>query len=81
MTVIRWAVKDEPPRPTRFEWGDPDEDPFSISPAQVFNSNLLEKPKATPSPTPTPAGMRKIEDIFDAVKSQTLGKRSNAGGK
>ena len=68
--MFRWPPKDEPPRPTRFEWPDPEEtneDPY-LTPA---NHALMEKQKAAAS------GIRKAEDIFDAVKNQTQGvKRS-----
>lgn len=61
-------MKDEPARPTRFEWGDPEDDPLSLTPGPVISHTLMEKQKAN--------NIRKVEDIFDAVKSNTLGKRS-----
>ncbi|ODN03729.1 hypothetical protein Ocin01_02936 [Orchesella cincta] len=60
----KWQIKEEEPaRPTRFEWGDPDEpDPFLSS--TLTNHALMEKQKEKHS-------SRKAEDIFDSVKSQT----------
>lgn len=56
-------------RPTRFEWGDPDDDPLSMAPGSVISHTLMEKQKCASS-------LRKVEDIFDAVKTHTqLGKR------
>ncbi|XP_021948389.1 centrosome-associated zinc finger protein CP190 isoform X2 [Folsomia candida] len=69
MVADKWHGKDEPARPTRFEWGDPDDDPLSLAPASVISHTLMEKQKSANS-------TRKVEDIFDAVKTQTLGKRS-----
>jgi hypothetical protein len=65
----RWPLKDEPARPTRFEWGDPDDDPLSLNTGPVVSHSLMEKQKASGT-------IRKAEDIFDAVKTQTLGKRN-----
>lgn len=71
----KWQIKEEEPaRPTRFEWGDPDEfDPF-FGTTSLTNHALMEKQKEKHSSvsavtTPTPA-TRKAEDIFDSVKSQ-----------
>ncbi|CAL8086621.1 unnamed protein product [Orchesella dallaii] len=60
----KWQIKEEEvARPTRFEWGDPDEpDPFLSS--TLTNHALMEKQKEKHS-------TRKAEDIFDSVKSQT----------
>lgn len=59
-----WQIKaEEPARPTRFEWGDPDEmDPFMSS--TLTNHALMEKQKERHS-------ARKVEDIFDTVKNQS----------
>lgn len=69
----KWKIKEEEPaRPTRFEWGDPDDlDPF-LNPS-LTNHTLMEKQKekhVAPSPPPPAPPARKAEDIFDSVKSQ-----------
>ncbi len=60
----KWQIKEEEvARPTRFEWGDPDEpDPFMSS--TLTNHALMEKQKERHSG-------RKAEDIFDTVKNQS----------
>lgn len=73
LSFVRWPIRDEPARPTRFEWGDPDDDPLSLNTGTVVSHTLMEKQKASGSGS---SCVRKIEDIFDAVKTQTLGKRS-----
>lgn len=72
----KWQIKEEEPaRPTRFEWGDPDDfDPFM--PPSMSNHSIMEKPKELKPVVPT---SRKAEDIFDSVKNQSQGvKRSNS---
>lgn len=68
----KWQIKEEEPaRPTRFEWGDPDDlDPFLSSSTLNTNHALMEKQKEKHS-------ARKAEDIFDTVKSQT---QTQSGG-
>jgi len=73
---FRWPPKEEPARPTRFEWGDPEDDFLTncatTSSSPVVSHTLMDKQKVTSSSS------RKVEDIFDAVKNQSLGKRQNS---